>query len=90
MCTKCQGFKDRVKISQPQDLYSLVRQIEIVISEGTLTSVSGNCKLSDIRKGTPWPEDYIKHTFQCSACSQKFMLEVETYHGSGGDWSAIS
>lgn len=87
MCPKCQGFSQREKILQPHDLYSLVSQIETVVREGTLALVAGNCKLSDIRRGIPFPADRIEQTFACVSCAQKFKLDVDTYHGSGGDWA---
>jgi len=87
MCPKCQGFAERVTVRSPHEYYDLVRQIEQVVSDGTLALVAGSCKLAEIRRGTPWPADYIEHTFRCVACEQKFQLAVKTYHGSGGDWS---
>jgi hypothetical protein len=89
MCPRCQGFSEREKISHPHELYRLVCQLEAVLAEGTLTFAAGNCKLSDIREGKAWPEDNIEQTFMCVACAQKFRLAVETYHGSGGEWSPV-
>lgn len=79
-----------MRIEHPYEYYDLVRQVEQAIAEGTLALVAGNCRLSDIRRDAPWPEDYIEHTFRCVSCDQRFQLAVETYHGSGGAWRAMS
>jgi len=90
MCPRCQGFGDRVQIEHPYECYDLVRQIEQVVSEGTLAPVAVNCRLADLRAGTPWPQDCIRHTFRCTNCGQMFRLAVETHHGSGGEWQAVT
>jgi len=89
MCPKCQGFSERVRILHPYECYDLVRQLEQVVSEGTLVHVTGNCRLADIHRDAPWPQDHIEHTFRCVACGLLFRFYVDTYHGSGGAWDTF-
>ncbi len=59
-----------------------------VIRELPTASVQWSTKFEELSPEGPWP-DYIGCRFQCSDCAQRFELSVETYHGSGGRWSAV-
>lgn len=87
MCDKCDGFIETIQIRHPYEYFNLIEQVKIIIEEGTLVLVEGNCNLEDIKKGSPFPDDILYHSFKCTKCSQRFSLSVETYHGSGGRWS---
>ena len=86
MCYKCDGFSETIKIEHPYEFFNIVEQVRVVLNEGTMKVIEGNCNLDDIRQGRPFPEDVTYHVFQCTNCGRKFSLCVETYHGSGGSW----
>ena len=33
--------------------------------------------------------DFLTHYFQCTHCNTVFEIDVETYHGSGGEWKML-
>jgi len=41
-----------------------------------------------IADGTEWP-DTFDFTFACTTCGERFTLQADTYHGSGGYWKPI-
>lgn len=90
MGCRCEGFRETVRIEHPYQCFDLVEQIRMVLKDGTLSLIEGNCRLEEIIKGKPLPEDILYHVFQCTTCGCKFSLSVETYHGSGGSWQVIN
>lgn len=89
MCIKCNEISERIKIEYPHQYYGLIEQLLAIHADGSLTHFDGNCKLTDIQAGKPWPDDYIYHRFQCNYCGRVFNLTIETYHGIGGHWDFI-
>ena len=89
MCARCDGFSERRRVNSGYEYRDLVRQIMETIEQGTFRLLSGTCKLEDILTARQWPGDYIVHVLECTTCSRRFQLSVETYHGSGGAWQVI-
>jgi len=79
----------RRRVNSPYDYRDLVRQILEIIEQGTFRVASGTCPVEEILAGKPWPGDYIAHVLECTTCSRRFQLSVETYHGSGGAWEVV-
>lgn len=77
-CDACSEFMVVIPIETPEDLKATAS----LIKERGLSHVgpsSGDNPL-DWRRG-----DWIEEYFSCCHCGQVFHLEVEAYHGSGGD-----
>lgn len=77
-------------ILTPNDYYEVLEMVHCHLLDGTLILITGTSSLEDIQPGKPWPADYIEHVFGCSGCTRRFRLAVETYHGAGGTWAALS
>src|SRR5580765_2677578 len=90
MCSRCDGFSERRRVNSPYEYRDLVRQIIATIEQGTFRVVSGDCPLEQILSEERWPGDYIAHLLECTTCSRRFRLAVETYHGSGGAWELVA
>ncbi len=89
MCPKCGGFIEKITITEPNEYYDLVKQLQTILAEGTMSLVRATCDLKAIGQNLPWPADYIEHVFECTSCGRKFRLAIETYHGSGGAWEVV-
>jgi hypothetical protein len=90
MCSRCDGFLERRRVNSPYEYRDLVRQILEVVQQSTLRLVRGTCPLEVILTSPTWPSDVITHTLECTTCSRRFKLAVETYHGSGGTWEVMT
>src|SRR3954469_16876887 len=90
MCSRCDGFVERKRIGSGYEYRDLVRQILAIVAQGTLRLVGGTCPLEDVPTCKQWPDDYIHHVLECTSCSRRFQLSVETYHGSGGAWDVVT
>jgi hypothetical protein len=90
MCNRCDKLKETQEINEPPDYYRIIEETKSLLAKGILLLVEGNADLEKIKPGVPWPNDFITHIFRCAACQQQFKLFVETYHGSGGTWEAIT
>ncbi|HON79824.1 MAG TPA: hypothetical protein PK544_15125 [Spirochaetota bacterium] len=86
MCYRCDGFLEKIRFREPQQYYNIVRQLLIVLEQETMVLLRGSCRLDDLDKEKPWPEDFIEHVFQCTTCGRKFMLLADTYNGCAGSW----
>jgi hypothetical protein len=89
MCSRCDGFLERRRVNTPYEYRDLVRQILGAVAEGTFRLISGTCPLEKILTSEQWPADSITHVLECTTCSRRFKLAIETYHGSGGAWEAM-
>jgi hypothetical protein len=89
MCEKCDGFNEEIKIGHPHELHNLLDDIKEIINEKAMSLEESNCNIDDIERNKPWPDDLIELVLKCSYCGQKFVLSVETYHGSGGSWKPL-
>jgi hypothetical protein len=90
MCSRCDGFLERRRVNSPYEYRDLVRQILETVEQGTFRMVSRTCPLEQILTSKQWPGDVIRHVLECTTCSRRFQLGVETYHGSGGAWEVIT
>jgi len=90
MCARCDGFLERRRVNSPYEYRDLVRQILEIVEQGTFRVVSGTCPLEEILTSKSGPGDYIAHVLECTTCSRRFQLSVETYHGSGGAWEVVT
>jgi hypothetical protein len=90
MCSRCDGFWERRRVNAPNEYRYLVRQILGTVQEGTFRLVSGTCPLENILTSEQWPADSITHVLECTTCSRRFRLAVETYHGCGGAWEVMA
>ena len=88
-CPKCGGFIAKITITEPYVYYDLVKQLQTMLTEGTMSLVRATCDLKAIGQNLPWPADYIEHLFECTSCGRQFRLAIETYHGSGGVWEVV-
>jgi len=89
MCYQCDEISKTIKIINPNEYISIVEQAKNFVVGGILILLNGTCSLDEIGKGKPWPDDIIRHMFKCTDCGRVFTLGVETYHGSGGEWSVV-
>ena len=67
-----------------------LRVIRDDLADGTLVLMTPETSsamepFEHIDPAGPWP-DVLNYAFRCTACGQRFQLDAETYHGSGGSW----
>ena len=86
---QCDGFLPKQRVNSPYEYWDLVRQILEIIQRQTLRVVSGTLPLEEIANSSVLLGDNICHVLECTTCSRRFKLDVETYHGSGGVWEPI-
>lgn len=90
MCQICDDLHETIKIKHPYEYFQIVDQIKVMIDEGILMLIEGNCNFYDINRSKPFLGDIQYHVFKCVSCDNRFSLFVDTYHGSGGTWKSIS
>ncbi len=72
----------------------LFRTIDVIrksVSHGDIEEIDagpmkGTLAFSELSEKGPL-DDLLLYRFRCLECGQNFVLEAETYHGSGGSWS---
>lgn len=86
---------DYEEISNLRDLENALRFLKRAVSEGALkqfweTESVGITreKIENIEVFGPYPDVLILN-FASPSSGKKYELSVETYHGSGGEWSLI-
>lgn len=89
MCEQCDEFDHKISIRTPREYFAVLDDVREMIAERRLLLVGGNARLDDLGPGRPWPVDVVEHTFLCPACGKRFRLSVDTYHGSGGEWTPV-
>ncbi len=89
MCSRCDGFLETRRVDTPYEYRDLARQILEIVEENTFRLVTGTCPLDEILTARPWPADYVYHVLECTTCSRRFELGVDTYHGRG-EWRVMS
>jgi hypothetical protein len=92
-CDRCEKLCAKIEIRAPQDLRRSIALARDGIAAGAILDVSGqfpfpSSPFTELASGGPW-DDHVNYYFQCAHCRQLFHLEAETYHGSGGSWSAL-
>jgi hypothetical protein len=83
-CDRCAALRQVYEIRTPGELTQAMRVVRDNLADATLIPVSAE-SAEVLRPEGPWP-DVIRREYQCSSCSQHFILTAETYHGSGGAW----
>lgn len=89
-CEKCSDLCVRVSIKRPHELRNAIRIAWQNILDNTLSEIVNPTPISsvtfaELAKGDPW-DDLLSYSFQCTTCGERFHLNAETYHGSGGSW----
>jgi hypothetical protein len=84
LCSKCNGFAERIALPSPAQYRDLARQLIQIVDEGTFKLTYADCPLSDLFDPT-WPGDTLSHDFRCTTCGRLFHLHANTYHG-GASW----
>ena len=81
-----------VQIRCPDDLRRLLVQVQPLVAGGVLAAVphplSGCIPFPTVPLEGPW-DDVLSYDFRCTTCGRAFVLGVDTYHGSGGDWTVM-
>ena len=80
----------QVQIASPSQLQQAARVALANVADGTIRDItagspSGRASFREVAASEVWP-DVVSFHFQCQYCAQRFSLEAETYHGSGGQW----
>jgi hypothetical protein len=89
-CEKCDELCVRFATRSPRDLQTAIKIATENVLDGTIVEVPGEsalsmCSFSDLVAGEDWG-DVVDYRFDCRACAERFLLNAETYHGSGGYW----
>jgi len=80
MCDHCQSFAVASVIKTSEQLETLHHRLFFDgIKRGVLEIVDGSLQWSD----------NIECTLRCVHCQQRFALDCETYHGSGGRFGPV-
>jgi hypothetical protein len=88
-CIQCQSINKIIK--KPKDLTEAILLAKSKLEDGTLRYLgegSYGSPFSQIESGKGW-SDIVNNYFTCNSCEQIFNLSAETYHGSGGELTAV-
>lgn len=96
-CAACGTFQLAVDIHSPSLLDRVVADIRSATEHGLLKyeafesdrELVGQPSFLQLRANEPWP-DVMRYHFSCPQCGVTFLLEAETYHGTGGAWRKTS
>ena len=88
-CEQCSLFPSASRLSRPAEYLALAVALDALVEQGKLRVLSQTCPLDQVQAADVWVDDIIEHSFVCSVCGQRFLLSVETYHGSGGFWGPV-
>mgnify|MGYP006946476343 CR=1 FL=1 len=92
-CSACEDFQLTVDICSPSLLDRVVADVRAATAQNILKyeffesdrELFGQPSFLQLQAGEPWP-DFMRYHFSCTRCGSSFLLEAETYHGSGGSW----
>jgi len=90
-CSFCQDLCIEYQISTPSDLRQAIAVVRDNLADGTLKEISPEQSglpqrsFSEVASSGQW-DDVLVYRFQCQHCSEQFILDAETFHGSGGAW----
>jgi hypothetical protein len=95
-CQSCDQFDTNVPIRSPGEFARIAGKVRAAVSEGSLVYNSlesdreliGQPSFQNLDLLAPLP-DAMRYHFNCAVCGKAFGLEVETYHGRGGQWSTL-
>jgi hypothetical protein len=90
MCNICDDIHETIRIEHKYHYFNIVYQIKVMIDEGILLLIEGNCDFDQVSRNKSFSDDVLYHVFKCTNCECKFSLCLETYHESGGSWELIS
>ena len=86
MCEHCEELKISFDIRSPNEMKNAIRVIRDNLADGTLEEEKNSYdSFQRIPVDGPWP-DYVEKDFKCRHCGNMFMIQAETYHGTGGFW----
>lgn len=74
---------DFIEIDSPERFFRVVESLRELQAQGVIVEVGGNCKLAEIVRGEPWPDDMITIEILEPATGLKFSLSCNTYKGGG-------
>ncbi len=97
MCETCSPFEAQIPIHGPEQFRRIVRNIRTAVDDGLLRCIANESpgdmveqtSFMNLDLGRPWPSDHLQYEFLCPTCRTRFLLEVETYHGQGGEWRRV-
>ena len=87
-CLSCIQVTVYMEVRSPGELWKVQSYIERLLTGGVLVeSKVGEFSqpFSTLPRDGTMP-DFISNCFSCLGCGQTFKLEVETYHGAGGNF----
>jgi hypothetical protein len=92
-CEYCSNVSTPFEIKSPQDLREIILKVHECMNDNTLIEVEnkqnrevlGIQPFEKVPCNGPW-NDFCSHYFKCTHCNTYFLLNVETYNGSGGNW----
>jgi hypothetical protein len=59
MCEMCDGLTETIRIEHPYEYFNIISQVKNLICDGLITIEKSNCKLEDVEKGKPFPDDIL-------------------------------
>jgi hypothetical protein len=94
-CHLCHDLCVTYRIRTPKELSNAASIAQANVQDGTLKEVATGKPIFEpvvsfetFATGSAWP-DIVSYCFECTNCGERFALEAETYHGSGGTWAPI-
>jgi hypothetical protein len=93
-CARCSDLCVTFAIRVPADLTKAISIARENIADGTLVEVEPpseavrfepSVTLAELAAGAK-SSDLVNFRFRCTSCGEEFLLDAETYHGSGGSW----
>jgi hypothetical protein len=90
-CSRCENLDEYVRFRTRGELFRAIGTVRQAVSDGDIEEieagpVKGSVAFSELSEAGPL-DDLLLYRFRCPDCGQNFVLEAETYHGSGGSWS---
>jgi hypothetical protein len=92
-CEKCKDLRVVFKIDLPSQLRKAINIANDNIVDLTISVVENKTdnwsqSFGKFVETGKW-DDIVYHQFKCNSCGQRFQLNAETYHGSGGEWKPL-
>jgi hypothetical protein len=91
-CKNCAELCVRFSARTPGELRKAVSIVAANLADGTLKETAPDPSsgfntgpFAPVAAGTEWP-DTFSFWFECSQCAERFSLQADTYHSSGGSW----
>ena len=90
-CSRCENLDEYVRFRTRGELFRAIGTIRQALADGDIEEIDagamkGTMTFDDLSKSGPL-DDLLLFRFRCPDCGQNFVLDAETYHGSGGSWS---